>query len=103
MSIKKQFLKSKPECKVTFKFVKTDGLEPESVKVIGDFNNWDTAVEPMKPLKSGEFTQTISLTSGNNVQFRYLINDEIWFNDDEADAYVENGLGGAETNCVIHL
>ncbi len=103
MSIKKQFLKSKPECKVTFKFEKKDGVEPQSVKVLGDFNNWDTSVEPMKPLKSGDFTQTINLSSGDSVQFRYLINDSEWMNDEEADAFIDNGLGTEEKNSVLQL
>ncbi len=103
MSIKKQFLKSKPECKVTFKFQKNDGINAESVKVVGDFNNWDLNAEPMKPLKSGEFTQTINLSSGSQVQFRYLVNNSLWFNDDEADSFIDNGLGDAEKNSVIQL
>ncbi len=103
MSIKKQFLKSKPECKVTFKFTKKDGEEPQSVKVIGDFNNWDTTVEPMKPLKSGDFTQTINLSSGSEFQFRYLINDRTWVNDDEADTFIDNGMGTSEKNGVLQL
>ncbi len=103
MSIKKQFLKSKPECKVTFKFEKQDGIDPEVVKVIGDFNNWDTNVEPMKALKTGDFSQTINLSSGSNVQFRYLFNDTLWLNDTEADAFVDNGMGRSEKNSVLNL
>jgi hypothetical protein len=103
MSIKKQFLKSKPECKVTFKFEKKDGISVESVKVVGDFNNWDTNVEPMKPLKSGDFTRTVNLQSGINIQFRYLVNDSEWINDESADDYVDNGLGISESNGVLHL
>lgn len=103
MSIKKQFLKSKPECKVTFKFEKQPDVVAESVKVVGNFNNWDLNVEPMKPLKSGDFTQTISLNPGSNVQFRYLVNNTEWLNDNEADSYIDNGLGDSEKNGVLHL
>ena len=103
MSIKKQFLKSKPQCKVTFKLEKFDDLKAESVKVIGDFNNWDINVEPMKPLKTGAFTQTINLTSGNPVQFRYLVNNSIWVNDHDADDFINNGIDSSNQNCVLHL
>lgn len=103
MSIKKQFLKNKPECKVTFKFEKQSGVVAESVKVIGDFNNWNLDTEPMKPLKSGDFTQTINLNSGSKVQFRYLINDTEWLNDSQADSFIDNGLGDFEKNGVLHL
>ncbi|WP_075601879.1 isoamylase early set domain-containing protein [Saccharicrinis aurantiacus] len=103
MSIKKQFLKSKPECKVTFKFEKSEDLSPEKVQVIGDFNNWDVNAEPMKPLKTGGFTQTINLSSGDKVQFRYLVNNSLWINDQEADEFINNGVDSIEQNCVLHL
>ncbi|MGQ1786525.1 MULTISPECIES: isoamylase early set domain-containing protein [unclassified Saccharicrinis] len=103
MSIKKQFLKSKPECKVTFKFEKKPDLTPESVKVVGDFNNWDKNTEPMKPLKSGDFTQTINLNSGSQVQFRYLVNDSFWLNDDQADGFIDAGIGDSEKNSLLQL
>ena len=103
MSIKKQFLKSKPECKVTFKFEKKAELKPESVKVVGDFNNWDENAEPMKSLKSGDFTQTINLESGSQVQFRYLVDGAQWFNDEEADSFVDTGLGDSQQNSVLQL
>ncbi len=103
MSIKKQFLKSKPQCKVTFKFEKKADLSAESVKVVGDFNNWNKEAEPMKPLKSGSFTQTINLVSGKNIQFRYLVNDSEWFNEEHADDFVDAGLGDSEQNSVLQL
>ncbi len=103
MSIKKQCLKNKPECKVTFKFEKKDGLKVESVKIVGDFNNWDKNTEPMKPLKTGAFTQTISLNNNAQYQFRYLVNDSEWFNDEEADDYTNAGLGNSEQNSILNL
>jgi hypothetical protein len=38
MAIKKQFVKSKPVCKVTFSVLEKDAQE---VAVIGDFKNWN--------------------------------------------------------------
>ena len=37
MSIKKQFIKTKPVCKVTFSL---EAKEANQVSVIGDFNDW---------------------------------------------------------------
>ena len=64
MSIKKQFLKSKPVCKVSFRVSASEAEGVETIQVLGSFNNWDKSVEPMKQLKSGDFTQTIELESG---------------------------------------
>ena len=41
MSIKKQFLKSKPVCKVTFSLTKEEALNAEKIQLLGDFNEWN--------------------------------------------------------------
>lgn len=103
MSIKKQFLKSKPFCKVTFKVGKELAENAETVKVVGDFNAWNTDVEPMKKLKNGSFTQVINLEVGKEYQFRYLINGSAWANEKEADKEVPNGVVEGEFNSVLSL
>lgn len=90
MSIKKQFLKTKPVCKVTFKVSADDAGNAKTIQVLGDFNGWDKSAAPMKALKSGGFTQTINLETGKEYQFRYLVDGENWMNDPEADAKVTN-------------
>jgi 1,4-alpha-glucan branching enzyme len=103
MSIKKQFLKSEPVCKLTFKVTKDQVENAESVKILGDFNAWDKNVEPMSKLKSGDFSQTVKLEVGNEYQFRYLVNDALWVNEDEADKAVPNGVVEGEFNSVLAL
>jgi 1,4-alpha-glucan branching enzyme len=103
MSLKKQYLKSKPVCKVTFSMDKEAVAGAEKVDLLGEFNNWNTA-EPvsMKKLKNGAFKVTIDLPSETEFQFKYLLDGEKWINDDSADKYVNSGLG-AEENSVVTL
>lgn len=102
MSLKKQFLKSKPLCKVTFT------VDPElvnggkEVAVLGEFNAWDPSEATMRKLKDGTFTKTIELEVGHEYQFRYLVDGERWINDTEADKYTHSGVAG-EQNGVITL
>ncbi|MEM1125693.1 MAG: isoamylase early set domain-containing protein [Bacteroidota bacterium] len=72
-----------------------------SVAVVGDFNEWNPEANPMKLLKKGTWKATISLDTGSNYQFRYLLDNQTWRNDEEADAYVPNEF--AEENCVLEL
>jgi 1,4-alpha-glucan branching enzyme len=103
MSLKKQYLKSKPLCKVTFTLPQELTNGAESACLLGDFNNWDpTTAEPMKRLKSGTFTVTINLPRNREYQFRYLLDQKIWQNDSDADRYVPNGFGDSE-NSVAEL
>ncbi len=103
MSLKKQYLKSKPVCKVTFSMDKEAVEGAGKVDLLGEFNNWNTA-EPvsMKKLKNGTFKVTIDLPSETEFQFKYLLDGEKWINDDSADKYVNSGLG-AEENSVVSL
>ncbi|WP_298371128.1 isoamylase early set domain-containing protein [uncultured Lutibacter sp.] len=103
MSLKKQYLKSKPVCKVTFLLDKEEALGAERVDLLGEFNNWNTA-EPviMKKLKNGSFKVVIDLPAEQEFQFKYLLDGEKWVNDANADKFVGSGLG-AEENSVVTL
>ena len=103
MSLKKQFLKSKPVCKVTFLMDKETVNGASKVELLGEFNNWNTA-EPvsMKKLKNGSFKAIIDLPTEKEYQFKYLLDGEKWVNDESADKYVNNGID-AEENSVLAL
>jgi 1,4-alpha-glucan branching enzyme len=99
MSLKKQFLKSKPVCKVSFRLEAAEAAGAKKVQLLGDFNNWDKSVEPMTALKSNDFTATLELETGKEYQFRYLIDGTEWKNDTDADSLVANSFG--DQNGVI--
>jgi 1,4-alpha-glucan branching enzyme len=99
MSFKKQFLKSKPACKVSFRLDAAEVSGAKKVQLLGDFNNWDKSAEPMTTLKSNDFTATLELETGKEYQFRYLIDGLVWKNDSQADSYAANGFG--EENSVV--
>ena len=101
MSIKKQYLKSKSFCKVTFKFPKEAANSASKIHIVGEFNNWDISCNPMKRLKDGSFTAVIDLDKGKEYQFRYLIDDTNWENDVDADKYVPTPYGDSENSVVV--
>ncbi|WP_371193304.1 isoamylase early set domain-containing protein [Glaciecola sp. SC05] len=102
MSLKKQYLKSKPVCKVTFKLSKEEAKSAEKVRLVGDFNEWDLNTPPMKKLKDGSFSSTVALQKDNQYQFRYLLNDKEWQNDWHADAYVPSPVS-LDENSVLSV
>jgi len=101
MSIKKQYLKSKPVCKVTFRLPVKAAEFAESANIVGEFNAWNIYATPMKRLKNGSFVLTLDLEPNREYQFRYLLDDEIWENDGEADKYVPNPYGDSENSVVV--
>ncbi len=102
MSLKKQFSKSKPVCKVTFTVDPTLVEGAKEVSVLGDFNNWDPSETTMKKVKDGSFTKTIELEVGHEYQFRYLVDGTRWINDAAADKYAHSGVA-AEENSIVAL
>ena len=98
MAIKKQYLKTKPVCKVTFSI---PAEEANSVAVVGDFNNWDPKENPLKKLKNGTFKGTLDLPAESSFEFRYLV-DDYYVNDVEADRFQWNDYAGTE-NAVLEI
>ena len=98
--LKKQPLKSKPVCKVTFTL--PESVKAESAYLVGDFNNWDEKATEMKKLKkNGQFTVTLELPKEKEFQFRYLVNGAEWHNDWHADKYVPNPFSGDNSVVVL--
>ena len=102
MSIKKQFLKSKPICKVTFRISEKIGNSAQMAHLVGEFNDWSFLATPMRRLKSGAFTATLDLNQGREYQFRYLLDKKTWENDAQADKFVPTPFRDSD-NSVITL
>ncbi|MEO1032538.1 isoamylase early set domain-containing protein [Winogradskyella sp.] len=98
MAIKKQYLKSKPVCKVTFS---VPAKEAKNVAVVGSFNEWNTEATELKKLKNGTFKGTVDLASESSYEFRYVV-DGTYVNDEQADSYAWNDFAGAE-NGILEL
>ena len=97
--LKKQYLKSRSACKVTF--YTSPELEAEKIVLVGDFNEWCPEATPMTSLKDGRFKATLELPNDSAFQFRYFIDDNKWDNDWAADQYVPNPFCGE--NSVVEV
>lgn len=96
MAITKQYLKSKPICKVTFTVpAETAG----TVAVVGDFNDWNHDDLPLKKLKTGVFKGTANIPVGQQYEFRYLVDGD-YQNDTDADGYRWNAFAGSENSLL---
>ena len=100
--IEKKYLKSKPVCKVKFALSKEQVANAKSIALVGEFNNWDTSATPMRKQKSGVYASTIDLAVDQTYQFRYLLDGNVWINDESADAYVSSQVSH-EANCLISV
>jgi 1,4-alpha-glucan branching enzyme len=96
MSIKKQVIKTKPVCKVTFS---VEAKEANSASVVGDFNNWNPVEGELSKLKNGTFKGVFDLAKDASYEFKYLI-DGAYVNDSESDSFIWNEFAGTENGVV---
>ncbi len=97
MAITKQYLKTKPICKVTFT---VPAKEASSVCVAGEFNEWNTQATVLKKLKNGNFKGTLDLPKDQKFEFKYVV-DGSWTNETEADGYQWNDYASADNSLLI--
>lgn len=93
--LKKSYTPTGNFCKVTFKLPAE--VNAETAYLVGEFNNWDSATHPMKKLKDGSFSLTVSLPADKAYRFRYLLDGVHWENDWAADTYVANEHGSDDS------
>ncbi|MBN1779492.1 isoamylase early set domain-containing protein [bacterium] len=101
MGLKKRILKNGSTCKVVFTIEKDICPGAGTVNLVGDFNEWNKTATPMKRMENGSFSVALNLNTGNEYQFRYLIDGETWENDWHADKYVPTIFGDVENSVVV--
>ncbi len=98
MAIKKQFIKTKPVCKVTFT---VDAKEATTASVVGDFNNWNPSEGELSKLKNGSFKGVFDVNKDASYEFKYFI-DGAYVNEEQADSFKYNEFSGTE-NSVLEV
>jgi len=102
MSLTKTHATNGAKCKVTFRIPADIGGPVLRAHVAGEFNGWDPTAAPMRKLKDGSFSLTMTLPTGKDYQFRYVLDDGNWVSEWQADAYVQTPYGDCE-NSVLRL
>ena len=97
MSIKIQFVKTKPVCKVTFS---VEAKEANTASVVGDFNNWNLEEGTLSKLKNGTFKGVFDMPKDASYEFKYVI-DGNFVNEPEADAFQWNEFAGTENSVLV--
>jgi hypothetical protein len=97
----KQYHEGGKKCKVTFRLLRETAKNPQSVTLVGDFNNWDVSISPMTRLANGDFVITLDLDSRRTYRFKYLIDGQRWENDIYADIFIRNNYGSKDSVVIV--
>jgi predicted flap endonuclease-1-like 5' DNA nuclease len=98
--IKKSFVKSKKQYKVTFEVPVEQLGKGRDVRVLGSFNGWSWDKGLAMSNGKGTYKADITLAPGE-YQFRYLVDNQEWKNDWEAQGYTSSGYNS--DNCLFTL
>lgn len=94
--LNKQRITKENITKVTFAL--PADLDGDTIHLVGEFNEWQTS-QALEKQKDNSWRVTVNLEPESEYQFRYLLDEQEWFNDPEADRYVANPYG--EQNSVV--
>jgi len=95
--VQKTYLKTKNYCKVKF----TVNVEnAETVEILGLNSDWENS-KIMSKKKDGSFTCDVSLPKNTQHEFKYRVNETIWFNEPEADSESANVFGGSNSVLIV--
>jgi 1,4-alpha-glucan branching enzyme len=81
--------------KVTFRLPAAAGATV--AWVAGEWNDWSHLADKMEPTADGTLECTVPLQPGQSYRFRYYLGGGRWENDWDADSYVDNEFGGADS------
>lgn len=87
--------------KVTFQLPSESVANASEGVLLGEFNNWNPA-EGVQLLKKqdGSMYAELALTAGQSYQYRYLLNDGRWVNDNNLTTW-SDVYGQPVENCVV--
>ena len=101
MSIKKEYLADKGICRVNFSLPPDTGNSSKTVCIVGDFNDWNQKGIQLRKGEDGSYSATLELKIGIEYEFRYLIDETQWENDNEADKHVPSRYQDSQNSVVV--
>ncbi len=89
--------------KVSFKLPASHVAGADKGMLLGEFNNWNTEEGIyLEKMEDGSMVAELTLTAGKTYQYRYLLSDGRWVND-ENDKNFSEVFGHSVENCIINV
>ena len=89
--------------KITFNLPAANVIGAEGCVLLGEFNNWNLEEGIyLKKQADGSMTAEVELTAGQDYQYRYLLSNGRWVNDD-GEKITSVMLGYPVVNCIVRI
>lgn len=89
--------------KITFTLPAGNIIGAEGCVLLGEFNNWnpEDGIHLQKQA-DGSMTAEVELVTGKDYQYRYLLNNGCWVNDD-GEKVIADMMGYPVENCIVRI
>jgi len=89
--------------KITFTLPAANVIGAEGCVLLGEFNNWNLEEGIyLQKQADGSMTAEVELPAGNEYQYRYLLSNGRWVNDD-AEKITSEMQGYPVVNCIVRV
>ena len=89
--------------KITFTLPAANIIGASECVLLGEFNNWNLEEGVyLKKQADGSMAAEVELTAGEDYQYRYLLSNGRWVNDD-AEKITSEMLGYPVVNCIVRV
>jgi hypothetical protein len=72
-------------------FVLPDDAHDGPISAVGTFNNWVPGAHKLVRRSNGTRSVSVAVPKGAEIQFRYLADGGVWFDDEDAHAITPEG------------
>ena len=72
-------------------FVLPDDIHDGAISAVGTFNGWLPGAHKLVRRSNGTRSVTVAVPAGEQIQFRYLGEGGVWFDDEDAHAITPEG------------
>ena len=72
-------------------FVLPDSIHAGAISAVGTFNDWTPGAHKLVRRRNGTRSVTVAVPKGQNIQFRYLGEGGVWFDDEDAHVITAEG------------
>jgi diguanylate cyclase (GGDEF)-like protein len=89
-----------PGTSANFWFTPDNPAAAHSIHVVGDFNGWNKAVDPMQKGPDGKFSLVLQLAPGRYA-YKFVVNGEWFIPDSQCTEFTHDGFGGRNSVLVV--
>ena len=89
-----------PSTAAIFNYTPDNASSTHAIHVVGDFNGWNKAADPLERADDGHFSVRLPLAPGR-YPYKFVVNNEYYIVDPKSAEFLQDGYGGRNSIVVV--